>query len=311
MGTELSGLQAFAFYDPSTGDTVQVDAKYVDTFDFSQARGGEDGPTNPTGGQVATGDFSEVVVEFTDVGDKAQLEQWRANDTPLSFVAAGEQAAIQWYEQDALSELQELPVFDEHANLNRLRARLTRSGHGIHNIYKGTNLLRPVNHQEGAGFLASSWRDNDGDGLADGYALGADAETPSFASGTGHQSFVVPSDGNAAFLTLVSDLVFPLPGVELTLSASFVDLYSDNDTINTDDQIRALSQNYSRTQLKDSSTTFDTIGRFGVTWTLPDNTYSLQLRVHDLQGASKGSDVTITQAFPALRLDGSTEHASY
>lgn len=298
--TELSGVQAFSVYDPSTGNVVQVDGKYVETFDFTQQRGGTEGPASPTGGSVSVGDFSEVEIVFVDVAGKSQLETWRTNDTPVSLVAAGEQAAIQWYETDIISELEEQPVFDQHADLNRYRFVMRRQGHGIHDIYKGTNLLRAVNHQVGSSFLNDSWQDSDSSGVADGYSTNNNTSNESFGSDV--QSFDTASNGNASHIN--ATIEFPVSGVDLTLSSNLTQLHSSED-----DVVKINFFDSNNSGLSASSTTVSSTGRASVTNTTPSSIFDLRVDTHRVNNSS--TTETVKHKLPALRLDGGTSHVEH
>lgn len=299
-GTELSGLQAMSFYNPSAGDVVQVDGKFVHSFDFTQERGGGDrGPESPTGGTVAVGDFSELEVEFSDVGNKSQLETWQTGDTPISFVAAGEQAAIQWYETDVITELEEVPNFSEHGNVNRLRVRMVREGHGIHDIHKNTNLLRAANHQVGSTFLNDSWQDSDGDNVADGYSS-TSASNESFSGN--EQSFDTNASGNTCDVRVEIEL--PVSQIDITLSSNLTQLHSSED-----DRIAIVTKDFSGSQLSVPATKVSSTGRKSLTHTTDSSIYSVQLRTH--QVLSPTSTETVKHKLPALRLDGGTTHVNY
>lgn len=298
--TELSGVQAFSVYDPSTGTTVQVDGKYVETFDFTQERGGSEGPESPTGANVSAGDMSEVEIVFTDVAGRSQLDTWKSNDTPVSLVAAGEASAIQWYETDIISELEEQPVYDEHATLNRVRLRMVREGHGTHKIYHGTNLLRVANHQVGSTYLNDSWQDSDNDGVADGYNEIAGGSNLSFSSN--EQSIDTPSSGFVDFQT-TDNLQFPIDGIALKLSINYTQVHSSDPV-----RVRLEEEDFGGSTLSTSDNSTSSTGRLSTSLTTSSNVYDLLPKV---MWAGFSSTETIKAEDPALRLDSSDQYAEY
>jgi hypothetical protein len=299
-GTELSGAQAFSVYNPFTGATVQVDGKYIEQFDFTQERGGraDDGPESPTGATPATGDFSEVEIVFADLAGKSQLEQWKVDDTPVSMVAAGEQAAIQWYETDIITELKEQPVFDEHGNVNRYRFVMRRVGHGIHNIHKNTNLLRAINHQIGSGFLKNSWQDDGSDDLADGYLTFGPPNSKSFASGK--QSLT--HDNGSVGISV--DIKFPISDIKIVQSINFTSLHGDGDNI-----IKTIQEDSGSNILRIEGSMSISTGRFDQSFITSSSVWKLNISIFRADNIS--SSDTVTGKLPALRLDEGTSYVEY
>jgi|GEM_PF-4156858 len=189
-----TGIKKVVFYDPSTGDAVQINKVSQD----STVKIKEPFTTEAADGTlVYAGDDSALEIKaFEEL--PTQLTDWMDDETELRAVVYGVDAHVLWNESAPITVKKNLETAP--GNRNGYTVTMERKG-GSHDIAVGNNLL----------YIANGWADGDSDGIADNYTLGDHdtSPTPTFSGG------VQTLTGVGVDFYEYADVVFPISGASL------------------------------------------------------------------------------------------------
>lgn len=292
----ISGFRQATIYDPSNGDTVQFARLHGET--QAQVRNIADTDETDANGQpYFAGYDSSMTLVSADLTDITQLEAWLTANERIRAVAIGFQRNVQWYEDDRI--LSQTEFGDGPGEIDVVSASMSRmSDAASHAIYGNVNLLQ-----------FAGWRgsDEDSNGVPDEYTndgfTGVDF-TDADGDGTEEQfEGFAPTGGGEA--SLYKDVVLPIPGAPLTLSALFNQLHDDGTTY-----IEVQTLDFADSVLQTETETVSATGRASVSVTTHADTYKVRCKVVKVDSASANTSKAEV-ADPALRVDGSEVFVQY
>lgn len=280
----IAGAIACSFYDPATGTVVQLNS-IAQGSSFSLADQFE---RDLDGNRIRVGmQFSLQIFTYASSGIE-QLKAWGKNRTKLEFVLAGVQSNILIYSARTITVEQPF----NFSPRGRQITLITMSGEGESlAAWQGSNLMHGFVLTQG---FESGWQDADADGLPDGYGTIPGPATLDFTD----DEFNITTDSIAQRVLTVNSL-FPIAGVQLTLSSEWTLLHS---TIDNSMQIGGLAFDGATSTFNQVETIAATGRQIVQAVTGPD-TYTIRPYAFRLSGGSSSSD-TAGVKYPALRTDG-------
>jgi len=288
MGNTIkTGIRKIAFYDPSTGTTVQFndvlpEGEILIKEPYSNP--------NSKGTQRFAGHMSRVVVNVkADTTSETQLETWMEAETDIRMVSYGIEQHILWYESVPIKVVRKTSA--EPGNVGVLEITMQKEG-GDHSssIMMGKNLL----------FMLLGWEDDDADEQPDGWNIDftGGSFTEDFSSGDDYK-ITCDSDGAVDYVKKET-FIYPIAGAALNM---FINLGGSNsETAN----ISCIQKSYASATLQTSSGTNASV----LSFTTPSNTYKLDFKLlPDDHNMTSGDIFEIS--FPFLGVQSSASEVNY
>lgn len=278
-------------FNPDNGDLVQLNIIRP------EQSGVESEPIKTETAKTAYHSSNNVIARFgsSEFDGIELLQQWKDNKQLLGAVALSDALNgqnLQWYEPTRIAELNVDYKPNRRDPDNFVQVVFEKKVSYWTNVIQDINLVHKVFH---GGRMRQAWRDENGDGVPDGYtAQGFDQVY--FNPWAEYFDGMVSSNAELRFAEAV---ILPVEGLKLTYSADIMKLHAQEGL-----SLRLRVFDITGTEIADAQSLAGSVGRQSVDITLPAGAWSV---VPSVTVQASTADNVIMR-YPALRTDESQDY---